>query len=188
MEEHDQKVLCRAWKFLVNDVSDVEGVIDCLFSQEVLTPNSRRRIMQGYNVQSDRMREALDEVIKTPNGLNILRQALLENGENAAAARLEPKAHQKMAGKESSAGPDISIRASMGAANKIKDRTERWITREQDVYVETEGHRRAVRQLQSRKVLVITGPQGSGKSALGHALLRHFSTDHTPLDIHSHEE
>ncbi|KAK7476890.1 hypothetical protein BaRGS_00031893 [Batillaria attramentaria] len=100
MEEHEQKVLCRAWKFLVNNVSDVDGVIDCLFSQEVLTPNSRRRIMQGYNVQSDRMREALDEVMRTPDGLNILRQALLENGENGAAARLEPKAHQEMAGKQ----------------------------------------------------------------------------------------
>ncbi|KAK7475564.1 hypothetical protein BaRGS_00033197 [Batillaria attramentaria] len=51
-----------------------------------------------------------------------------------------------------------------------------------DVFVETDSYRRALYMMENNGIVVITGPQGSGKSSLGHALLRHFEMrDYTPL-------
>nr|KAG5688469.1 hypothetical protein BaRGS_011907 [Batillaria attramentaria] len=86
--------------------------------------------------------------------------------------------------------PEGDLSRIPAAYQKIQDRTKTWISRDQTVYVETEGHRQAVRQLDQRGAVVITGPEGSGKSALGHALLRHYWRHHahTPLDVRDHEE
>ena len=64
------------------------------------------------------------------------------------------------------------------------------MTSTREVFVVTELYRRGLQGLSSSGVLVISGPPGSGKSCLAHALLRHHADhdDHTPLIVKSYEE
>ena len=43
-----------------------------------------------------------------------------------------------------------------------------------DVYVETAAFRRTLERTENNRLVVVTGPEKSGKSCLGHAILRHY--------------
>nr|KAG5693975.1 hypothetical protein BaRGS_002273 [Batillaria attramentaria] len=65
---------------------------------------------------------------------------------------------------------------------QIKDQSMAEVKADSGLFVETENYCSASRLLEQGGILVITGPRGSGKSCLGHALLRYFHTlDYTPL-------
>nr|KAG5693971.1 hypothetical protein BaRGS_002269 [Batillaria attramentaria] len=72
---------------------------------------------------------------------------------------------------------------------QIKDQSMAEVKPDSDLFVKTENYRSASRLLEQGGILVITGPRGSGKSCLGHALLRYFHTlDYTPLVLRRFEE
>ncbi|XP_070206581.1 uncharacterized protein [Littorina saxatilis] len=72
---------------------------------------------------------------------------------------------------------------------QIKDQSRNEITLDEQLFVQTSSFNTAMDHLQQKGLLLIQGPPGSGKSALGHALLRHYEgQEYTPLVLHRCEE
>ncbi|KAK7487252.1 hypothetical protein BaRGS_00021480 [Batillaria attramentaria] len=73
--------------------------------------------------------------------------------------------------------------------DQIKDQSRMDMASGDNVFVETKGFHQALGLLKKHGVLVIQGPSGSGKSAIGYALLRHFDNlGYTPLILHRVQE